>query len=42
LVSIGFGELQKRLKSAEHYAEQWKLKKPKALTLQGFSVLGID
>jgi len=41
LVSIGFGELQKRLKSAEHYAEQWKWKKPKALILQGFWLFGV-
>ena len=35
------GELQKCLKSAEHYAEHKRLKSWKALKTQGFSVLGI-
>ena len=35
---MAVGELQKRLKTAEHYAEHKRLKNRKALKTQGFSL----
>lgn len=42
MVSIGFGELQKCLKSAEQYAEQPRVKSLNRLKYQGFSAFGIE